>query len=234
MKVVPGAAYTYRVTAIGTLGLESALSNEETATPTAAGTGISVPSGVTALLPNTDAVPRYEEEQAGIEYSSGWDRPWDSNTNGSYYRRTNNEGATATINFSGTGIKWIAPRFTNGSTAEVWLDGKLDAIVSLYNESNEYKKTVYQRTQLADGYHKLEIKCVGWNYIFIDSIVVTGSNDSTAPDAVTGVTLSRNNNQMGIKAGHKVLIPGWTATRYTALHQLTAVSSWWAATLCRW
>jgi len=197
-NVIPGVEYSYRVTAIGALGMESGMSEAVTAVPYVAGTGISVPEGVTALLPNSEANPRYEEDQAGITYSSEWERITDNNANGRYYRRTNKEGATATINFSGTGIKWIAPRLTNGSTAEVWLDGKLDAIVNLYSSNNEYNQTVYQRTQLADGYHMLEIRCVGWNYIYIDSIIITGSDDNTPPETVTGISITRDNTKLEI------------------------------------
>ena len=55
--------------------------------------------------------------------------PW---AHGAGFRYTNSVGATAEVEFEGTGIRWLGHRFDDAGRAEVSIDGRVVAIVDQY------------------------------------------------------------------------------------------------------
>ncbi|MDP4183244.1 MAG: hypothetical protein Q8942_19415, partial [Bacillota bacterium] len=151
--LVPGVQYTYKVSAVDTLGNETALSQSASTVPNSAGVGAGAPIGINILSAGT-----YEENNASIVYTGSWPQYGDSGASGNTYRYGYNEGSTLNANFKGTGIKWTAIRANSYGRAQVTIDGKVDEIVSLYSAQTEYKQTVYQKMNLANGWHTIEIK----------------------------------------------------------------------------
>ncbi|NLY43091.1 MAG: PKD domain-containing protein, partial [Clostridiaceae bacterium] len=181
--LVPGKEYTYRVAAVGALGDKSDLSLPATA---AAG----------ALVHDTTLTGTpgfYEENDSAITYMGTWDRPWSDSASGNYYRRSSQEGAGAVFTFVGTAVKWIGHTSSSGGIAEVWIDGRQEAIVNLNKNVTEYQQVLYQRTHLARGQHTLEIK-VFTGQINIDGfIVLDNMEDLSAPEVPQGLTAQKGN-----------------------------------------
>ena len=113
--LIPGVTYSYRVTAVTSMGSESIFSQSVTAVPTALGIGETAPTG-------TPGVGLYEENATGVNYAGTWNYYSDSNMSGGKYKVTSTEGATVTYSFEGTGIKWLGYRNNYGGTAEVRID----------------------------------------------------------------------------------------------------------------
>jgi fibronectin type 3 domain-containing protein len=191
--LIPGVQCTYEITAVDTLGNESAASARVNGAPSTMGAGESVPVGTNAL-----AAGSYEENNGAIVYTGSWSRPWDGNASGSYYMYSGTEGSKAVVSFKGTGIKWNAARYSNYGTAEVWIDGNLDSVVSLYNATEERKQTVYQKMNLANGWHTMEIRVLENRQVNIDTLTVVETDDVTAPDAPGAVTITKGNTILNI------------------------------------
>jgi fibronectin type 3 domain-containing protein len=191
--LVPGVEYTYRVTAIDSLGNESDLSASVNVVPTVMGLGESVPVGTNAL-----SAGNYEENNPAITYTGNWYNYSDSNASGNYYRRASDEGSTATVNFKGTGIKWISLRASNYGKAEVIIDGRSEGIVNLYSPSTEYKQVVYQKMNLANGWHTFQIKIPESGYVSLDGLTIVETDDVTAPVKPIGLTAVKGNTTVDL------------------------------------
>ncbi len=151
--LTPGAEYTYRVSAVGALGNESALSAAVYATPSVPGAGLPMPEGVTTLTAGV-----YQENDGRIIRSGNWWGSWPGGASGGYLLYGDGESTVATVYFQGTGIKWLARRYNGAGIGEVWIDGELAEKVSLHNSADQYQQAVFQRTHLPRGYHKVEIR----------------------------------------------------------------------------
>lgn len=75
-------------------------------------------------------------------------------------RYSNEAGAEVSCQFEGTGIRWIAKRFDDSGKAEVFIDGKMQEIVDLYDPGREIP---FQRdfVGLSHGNHTIVIRVTG-------------------------------------------------------------------------
>src|SRR5207253_9297716 len=74
--------------------------------------------------PPAQAVRRYEETDASVSFSAGWQSdsgwlPWSGGAT-AYSRMP---GARATFTFTGTSVTWIGYRSTFGGIARIFVDG---------------------------------------------------------------------------------------------------------------
>ena len=204
-RLAPGVEYTYRISAMGTLGNESALSAAVYGTPAVPGSGQPVPQGITTLTAGV-----YQENDSRIIYTGNWWGSGEWPASGSYLLYGNGESTKATVYFEGTGIKWQARRYWNSwgsGTAEVWIDGSLAGKVNL-DGPDEYQQVVFQQTQLAQGFHKAEIRATDVGTINIDLIQILDNTEITPPAAPLGLATVKGNTTVDLS---------WTASPETDL-----------------
>ncbi len=187
-----GTEYTYYVTAIGCLGQES-LASTESATPS--------PLVHTEVENATGVATVYQDDSADILHA-GWSRNWRSGDSDSYHLGSSTEGTTASLTFTGTGIKWYTKRTTNQGQAEVWIDGRLEQVIDLYGNDSA-STLVYQRSHLPRGEHTFMVKVRAMphnrQYVSIDYLKVLDIIDEAAPLSPANVQTRKDNTFIEIK-----------------------------------
>ena len=129
------------------------------------------------LLPTAKA----EETARGISYSAGWKRATNPSHSGGAHKFTRTTGATATLRFEGSSVKWIATKAPMYGKSAVYLDGKRVATVDQYAASRAYQRTVFSKTGLPCRPHTLVIKALGArraaasdDYVSVDAFAISG------------------------------------------------------------
>jgi hypothetical protein len=93
---------------------------------------------------------------------SGWTKTSAGSPYGGTLRYTSGGGRTATTTFTGTAIAWVSTLGRNRGKAEVWLDGKRVATISLYKSTAVARSVVWTSTSLSTSRtHTLLIKVLG-------------------------------------------------------------------------
>ncbi len=150
----------------------------------ATGTGITVDAidVVGTLL----QVPLRYEETRGKYYAFEDTFSWNVyspayNASGLKYCYTNLVGATATIEFDGRYLAWIARKAPVYGIARVSLDGGPPEEVNLYSAVVKWKQKVWETGMLVPGSHTLRIECTGEKpagatkaFVNIDALDVVG------------------------------------------------------------
>ncbi len=93
-------------------------------------------------------------------YLSGADHPRQPNDSSLQSLRSRTPGATITLDFSGTGVRWLGSKGYNHGIARVLLDGKLVGEVDQYARQRDYLAEMIHLEGLAPGHHTLEIRVV--------------------------------------------------------------------------
>jgi hypothetical protein len=90
---------------------------------------------------------------------------WPTGTYASYFggtdRYSTSTGAYATYTFTGKSVAWIAYKSTSRGSAQVYVDGVLQATVSLYSTTSTAKAQVYAFNWAVSGTHTLRVVVVG-------------------------------------------------------------------------
>jgi hypothetical protein len=78
-------------------------------------------------------------------------------------RVSDEKGATAEIEFEGTGLIVVGPYLPDGGFAEIWLDGQKANTVDVYSDEKSTKgdESVYHQFGLKAGRHRVELKVTG-------------------------------------------------------------------------
>lgn len=132
---------------------------------------------------------RYEQTDSRISYVDTWSTYSTGKMSGGSYRFASRVGPTATVTFTGTGFRWIAPKAASYGKADVYLDGVKQTTVSLYSSTTKYKQAVWTVTGLAAGpTHKVQIVPLGTKdaaskgvYVGVDAFDIAGGNIGKAP-----------------------------------------------------
>jgi peptidoglycan hydrolase-like protein with peptidoglycan-binding domain len=143
------------------------------------------PTAATAANVNLDRfdvagalVTQYEQSDPRLLYAGIWSTTSSTSASGGDYT-IGGSGAGLTVNFTGTGLDWIATLGPNMGNADVSVDGKAAILVNLYSATNVYQKDVFSTGDLPSGKHVLEISWDEANttgtYISIDALDVAGS-----------------------------------------------------------
>jgi len=119
---------------------------------------------------NSNGAGTYQNDNNAISYSDSWATLSSPLYSGGTMKRSNVVGASVSLTFSGDSIKWTAWTGPGYGTANVYIDGHLDATVNLGNTSYT-DKVVYQKTDL-QGDHTIKIE-VASLYVTIDNITVS-------------------------------------------------------------
>ena len=100
---------------------------------------------------------RYEDTRDTIHYEGNWTRVDDTRYSASTAHYSETKSATATLDFFGCGIRWIATKSPEGGTANVYIDNSFIESVDLYSEQFEPVADVFSRTGLSCQPHTITI-----------------------------------------------------------------------------
>ena len=147
----------------------------------------------------TGATTRIEETDKSITYSGNWYSNGGSLNSGGGAALTNAIGATAVVNFTGTGITWIGVLDPWAGLATVYLDGTRNT-VDTYGSSTLYQQPLFTVRGLASGPHTLSIEVTHTrdpngqgSWAWIDAFdVENGSGVTGGVTATTGRTEQNN------------------------------------------
>ena len=177
-----GTTYWYRMTSVDASG------NESVKSPSAAAT--------TPLSTGT-----VDNTARAVIYGTSWATSPDSHDNGGSYSTGTATGASASLTFSGTGIKWLTRTNSYSGIAQVSIDGTPVQKVDLYSATQAFQQPVFSRLNLSDGTHVIKIERTGTlnakstgRGISVDAFQVL---DSTPPAAMPKPTLTAT--RLGIK-----------------------------------
>jgi hypothetical protein len=119
-----------------------------------------------AATPAFAATIRVEQSSPLITYSGTWTPSnLPGHSGGSVAYTTQQLGATATLNFTGTGVDWIAAKWYNRGIGEISIDGGAWRPVDQYaagvpgdTSTVTYQAVVYRVRRLANGPHTVSIR----------------------------------------------------------------------------
>lgn len=111
----------------------------------------------TATLPAV----RVEDGSSSIAWTGVWNTGKNSVLSSGAQHWSATRHANATLNFSGTGVRWIASRAPSYGKAAVILDGVQVAVIDLYAARPAYRQVAYGVSGLASGPHTLTIRVLG-------------------------------------------------------------------------
>jgi hypothetical protein len=128
------------------------------------------------------AEPARQEEQreigegafTSIVYQGGWSVTGDTAASTSQYLKSSQSGDSASLTFWGSGAAWIGVTSPSGGSAQVVLDGVVDATVSLQSPATNEQQTLWMKRALPCGRHTLTIRASlgGGQSINLDSLDV--------------------------------------------------------------
>jgi hypothetical protein len=152
---------------------------------------------VSNVPPPAAAVKRYEDTDASVAYSAGWDQDASWRWSGGTIAYSPTPGAQATFTFTGTSVTWIGYFSGNGSVARVSVDGVFVSNVDLISRSSELRVPVFTATGLSNSSHTLTIEVTGLkneNWLAFSSVgTVDAVDGAIVVDAfdVPSATISR-------------------------------------------
>jgi hypothetical protein len=156
-------------------------------------------------LAQTSTTTRIEETDKSIIYSGPWYINGNPSHSGGGAALANAPGATATVNFSGTGITWIGVLDPYAGIANVYIDGAM-SMVDTYNSVTRYQQPLFTVQGLTNGPHTLAIE-------------VTSTKDPNALGAFVWVDAFDIQNGSAITGGFtsSIAYPGRTEQNSAAV-----------------
>ncbi len=113
-------------------------------------------AGVSTAKAQTPSVVRLEQDDPSVTYQGEWYQNGSSLNSGGSSALTNALGATATINFNGTGMTWIGALDPWSGLSTVFLDGT-SYTVDGYGPETLYQQRLFSVSGLTAGPHTLTI-----------------------------------------------------------------------------
>jgi len=133
-----------------------------------------VPAAGAVLLGPT----RVEESDPSVVYTGVWYTGRRPDLSGGSAVEAALPISTASLTFTGTGVRWIGFKAVWGGIALVYLDGALRATVDTYAPAEQAQAVMYTATGLAAGLHTITIKVTAtWNPAGCCSWVVVDAFD---------------------------------------------------------
>ncbi len=174
----------------------------------------------THITIDTGAKPgfTYDDVDPALQYTgAGWQHVANQPYTGGDYKRTesfsNVAGESASIPFTGTGVRWISNLDPSHGIADVYLDGAKVATVDLYAAGKQNQFLAYQAKNLANTAHTLKIVATGTKnpaasaaFVVVDAIDLPSADPNatvyTVPQqAGTAITLNGRQSKI-IVAGY--------------------------------
>lgn len=117
--------------------------------------GSGIPGGITATT------GRIEENNPALILTGRWYANNNPAHSGGSSALAMDAGSRVTINFTGTGINWIAYRDEWSGIARVYLDGEMKTSIDSYLAPSQARAVLYNVSGLAPGTHSLIIEATG-------------------------------------------------------------------------
>jgi hypothetical protein len=97
------------------------------------------------------------EQCPTITYQGSWSSVASLAASTNAYMTTSASGDTATLRFTGSGIRWVSRTGPRQGRAAIQLDGVLEGAIRLASPTDQYQQNVWERRGLACGTHTLTI-----------------------------------------------------------------------------
>jgi hypothetical protein len=117
--------------------------------------GSGIPGGITATT------GRIEENNPALILTGRWYANNNPALSGGSSALAMDAGSRVTINFTGTGINWIAYRDEWSGIARVYIDGEMKTSIDTYLSPAQARAVLYNIGGLAPGTHSLIIEATG-------------------------------------------------------------------------
>lgn len=183
------AAGTWQTgTALQRIEAESAANTRQSAGASSCATC----SGGSAIVQTSPLLRTYDDHDAGITFAgTGWTRVKGQTWTAQNYRTTetysSKAGDTATVQFSGTGVRVYGSRHTAAGMVEFSIDGVVQTAFSLREPTGRLSgSSLFEITDLAPGPHTLQVRVPGTKHplatearVTIDAVDVLDSRISS-------------------------------------------------------
>jgi len=117
--------------------------------------GAPVQGGVSAT------VGRVEENHPALVFAGRWYSNPSASHSGGNAALAMDAGSRVTVNFNGTGVRWIANRDEWSGMARIYIDGDLKTTVDTYLSPGKAQQVPYSIGDLSNGPHLLTIEATG-------------------------------------------------------------------------
>jgi hypothetical protein len=124
---------------------------------------------------------RFEQDYSSLAYAGGWQTNIGCLQSHGSAVLAMDPGASVTVTFSGTGIRWIGYRDEWSGLASVFLDGTFRETVDTYASPGRYQAVLFAATGLDPAAHTLVIEVMGTAgaassgaWIWVDAFDVNG------------------------------------------------------------
>jgi hypothetical protein len=182
-----------------------------TANPAATNTLIEIDAIDAQQLVVPVTLERFEEDAAGVVFSSGWSTVANTARSGGAYKLSGTAGRTMEVSFTGPAVRWIGTTGPSRGIAEVTLNGTVQPPVDLYADTWTLQQPVFEAHGLGDGPHTLTITVTGTaNPAATNTLIEIDAID--AQQLVVPVTLERFEED----AAGVVFSSGWSTVANTA------------------
>jgi glucosylceramidase len=117
---------------------------------------------VTVTVANGGNITRIDQDNAAVSYAGTWVRDEQAVgvASGGTFSESNAAGATVTVTFTGTEVRWLGFRYNGGGIARVLVDGTFEGEVNTYSASPVLGE-VFRASGLSAGSHTLTIEVTG-------------------------------------------------------------------------
>jgi len=102
-----------------------------------------------------------QQTSTAVTWSGSWHTASTSLASGGSLRYATAAGASATFQFTGSSVAWVAARGTSRGSAWVYVDGVYAATISLRATTTTYRSIVFARNWSAVGAHTIKIVVAG-------------------------------------------------------------------------
>jgi phosphatidylinositol-3-phosphatase len=174
----------------------------------------------------TGATTTVQQNDPLVTYTGTWFTISNSVFAGGSAVQAMDAGNSATLTFTGTGVKWIGFKDAWSGIAQVFLDGALMGTVDSYSSSQQSQVPVWETSGLASASHTLKIvvtytrnSASGGYWVWIDSFQITNAPGGTPtsspsftaaslPAGTAGTAYSSSVNVTGGQAPYSFSITG--------------------------
>lgn len=130
--------------------------------------------GAFATAPSARVVV-LSEASGAISFKGGWSRATSPSYDGRVAMSTRAPGASATYTFVGSSFAWISAVSPVRGSANVYVDGALQATVDLHSKTTIPRQMVFTKTWTSSGRHTVRIVALGTSghpRVDVDALVV--------------------------------------------------------------
>ncbi len=122
----------------------------------------------------------YEEDSSIVAYSGVWYANHKCGNSGGGAVMAMENGARATVSFTGSGIQWLGLRDEWSGIARVYVDGVLKETIDTYLAPAAFQQVIYRLSSLPAGAHVLVVEATGTrnpaslgSWIWVDAFEIT-------------------------------------------------------------